>query len=122
MSNLGLGANFDVGSQIGPVDLADGANTGHRINMQNYEGICFVGYITTGTAAEAPTFAIWALKAKVFAAARAGIETIVLPRRNEKDLIDIPDDVRSRLEIQLVDTIDEALQHTLSPSATAAPA
>ena len=62
------------------------------------------------------------IKAKVFAAARAGIETIVLPRRNEKDLIDIPDDVRSKLEIQLVDTIDEALQHTLSPGTAAAPA
>ena len=56
MSNLGLGADFDVGSVIVPIDLADGANTGHRIHLMNYGAVTFVGYITTGTAAEAPTF------------------------------------------------------------------
>jgi ATP-dependent Lon protease len=60
------------------------------------------------------------IKGKVFAAARAGIETIVMPRRNEKDLVELPEDVRSKLDIQLVDTIDEALAHTLPP--TSAPA
>jgi len=54
------------------------------------------------------------IKGKVFAAARAGVETIVMPRRNEKDLIDVPDDVKSKLEIHLVDTIPEALDFTLS--------
>jgi ATP-dependent Lon protease len=33
------------------------------------------------------------IKGKIFAAARAGIETIVMPRRNEKDLVEIPEDV-----------------------------
>jgi ATP-dependent Lon protease len=61
------------------------------------------------------------IKPKIFAAARAGIETIVMPRRNEKDLVDIPEDVRSELEIQLVDTIDEALRYTLPASSAAAP-
>ena len=56
MSNLGLGADFDIGSVIVPVDLADGLNTGHRIHLQNYGAVTFVGYITTGTAAEATTF------------------------------------------------------------------
>jgi ATP-dependent Lon protease len=54
------------------------------------------------------------IKGKLFAAARAGIETVVIPRRNEKDLVEIPDDVRSLLAIELVDTIDEALALTLS--------
>ncbi len=53
------------------------------------------------------------IKGKVFAAARAGIETVVMPRRNEKDLTEIPDDIRNSLQLQLVDTIDEALTHTL---------
>jgi ATP-dependent Lon protease len=53
---------------------------------------------------------------KVFAAARAGIETVVIPRRNEKDLCDIPEDVRSLLDIKLVDTIDQALHYTLPPA------
>ena len=57
------------------------------------------------------------IKGKVFAAARAGIETVVMPRRNEKDLIEIPEDVRKQVEIRLVDTIDEALGVTLPTSA-----
>jgi ATP-dependent Lon protease len=56
------------------------------------------------------------IKGKVFAAARAGIETVVLPRRNEKDLAEIPEDVRALLDIHLVDTLDEALVHTLTPA------
>ena len=56
------------------------------------------------------------IKGKVFAAARAGIETVVLPRRNEKDLVEIPEDVRALLDIHLVDTLDEALVHTLTPA------
>ena len=58
MSNLGLGADFDVGSQIGPVDLQDGASTGHRIHMMNYGAVTFIGYLGVGTAAEAPTFTL----------------------------------------------------------------
>ncbi|MED5261962.1 MAG: endopeptidase La [Myxococcota bacterium] len=53
------------------------------------------------------------IKGKVFAAARAGITQIVMPRRNEKDLVDIPADVRSEVDIQLVDRIEEALELTL---------
>ena len=58
MSRLGLGASFDIGSQIVPVDLGTAANTGHRIHMENYGGVTFVGYLATGTAAQAPTFTL----------------------------------------------------------------
>jgi len=54
------------------------------------------------------------IKGKLFAASRAGIETVVMPRRNEKDLTEVPDDVKSALNIQLVDTISEALDLTLA--------
>ena len=53
---LGLGSSFDVFTSVVPVDLADGTNTGHRIHMENYGGICFVGYLATGTAAQNPVF------------------------------------------------------------------
>jgi ATP-dependent Lon protease len=53
------------------------------------------------------------IKGKILAAARAGIETIVMPRRNEKDLIDVPEDVIEKLDIHLVTEIDEALRATL---------
>jgi ATP-dependent Lon protease len=53
------------------------------------------------------------IKEKVLAAHRAGIKHIVLPERNSKDIIDIPDTVRAELEIFFVKKIDEALEHTL---------
>ncbi|MFT5696696.1 MAG: ATP-dependent Lon protease, partial [Myxococcota bacterium] len=53
------------------------------------------------------------IKGKILAAARAGIKTVVMPRRNEKDLIDVPADVLEGLEVHLVSDIDEALRATL---------
>jgi len=49
------------------------------------------------------------IKMKVLAAHRAGLSTVILPRRNEKDLEDIPQEVRDRMSIVTVDRIDEAL-------------
>jgi hypothetical protein len=56
MSTKALGRLFDVGSAIVPVDLAAGANTGHRLHLRNYGGVAIVGYLNNGTAAENPTF------------------------------------------------------------------
>jgi ATP-dependent Lon protease len=49
------------------------------------------------------------LKEKVLAARRAGIHSVILPRRNEKDLIDLPESIRSEVTIHLVDRLDEVL-------------
>lgn len=48
------------------------------------------------------------IKMKVLAAHRAGLTKVILPKRNEKDLEDLPDDVRQSMEIVLVEGIDEA--------------
>ena len=53
---------------------------------------------------------IGGVKMKVLAAHRAGLTTVILPRRNERDLEDVPADVRSRMTFVLVDRIDEALK------------
>jgi len=53
------------------------------------------------------------IKAKVLAAARAGVDTVILPRRNEKDLVEVPPEVLEKLDIRLVDTIPEALEIAL---------
>jgi ATP-dependent Lon protease len=53
------------------------------------------------------------IKGKLLAASRAGIDTVVIPRRNEKDLPDVPEEVRERLSIHPVDSIEEALAITL---------
>jgi ATP-dependent Lon protease len=49
----------------------------------------------------------------VLAAARAGIKTIILPRRNEKDLVDVPDEVRAEVEIRSANSIEEVLDLAL---------
>jgi ATP-dependent Lon protease len=53
------------------------------------------------------------IKEKVLAAARAGVKAVILPRRNEKDLADVPKDVRDHLEIILVDHMDQVLARAL---------
>ncbi|HEX9427136.1 MAG TPA: endopeptidase La [Candidatus Polarisedimenticolia bacterium] len=57
--------------------------------------------------------AIGGVKEKVLAAHRLGIRTIILPRDNEKDLADVPDDIQKLLEFRLVDTMDDVLQIAL---------
>jgi ATP-dependent Lon protease len=52
---------------------------------------------------------IGGIKEKVLAAHRAGIRTIILPRRNEADLDDLPEELRQQLEIHPVDRVEEAL-------------
>ncbi|HEX2835182.1 MAG TPA: endopeptidase La [Thermoanaerobaculia bacterium] len=61
------------------------------------------------------------VKDKILAAARAGITKIILPAENERDLEDIPQDVRGRMEFNLVESMDEvmnlALDGTIVPLA-----
>jgi ATP-dependent Lon protease len=52
---------------------------------------------------------IGGVKEKVLGAVRAGIGTIVLPKENAADLDDLPEDVRSSLEVHLVEDLDEVL-------------
>ena len=57
---------------------------------------------------------IGGVKEKVLAAYRYGARTIVLPKENEKDLDEVPEDVRGQLEIRLVETMDEVLEVALA--------
>jgi ATP-dependent Lon protease len=56
------------------------------------------------------------IKDKVLAAARAGIRTVLLPKRNEKDLVDVPAEVRDTLDLHLVESLDEVLAAALEPA------
>ena len=56
---------------------------------------------------------IGGLKEKLLAALRAGIKTVLIPKDNEKDLAEIPDNVRRGLEIVSSDSVDEILRHAL---------
>jgi len=53
------------------------------------------------------------IKEKVLAARRAGIKTVIMPRRNENDLEDIPAEVRAEMQMIFVDTVDEVLDNVL---------
>jgi ATP-dependent Lon protease len=55
------------------------------------------------------------IKMKVLAAHRAGLSTVILPKRNEKDLDELPEEVRETMEIVLVEQIDEVLDLALRP-------
>lgn len=56
---------------------------------------------------------IGGLKEKLLAAHRGGIKKVLIPKENEKDLKDIPETISRRLEIVLVDHMDEVLPHAL---------
>jgi len=53
------------------------------------------------------------IKEKMLAARRAGIRRVILPKANEKDLKEVPEEVRSEMTFVLVDTIDEVLAGAL---------
>ena len=56
---------------------------------------------------------IGGLNEKLVAARRAGVRTVLLPRGNEKDLVEVPEEVRADLEFVIVETMDQVLEHAL---------
>ncbi|NUQ84761.1 MAG: endopeptidase La [Anaerolineales bacterium] len=58
---------------------------------------------------------IGGVKEKVLAAHRIGLRTVILPRRNEQDLDDVPDEIKKSMKFILVDTVDEVIRYALEP-------
>ena len=65
---------------------------------------------------------IGGVKEKVLAAHRAGLRTVILPRRNEKDLSDVPDEVRRQIQFVFADRVEDVLNAALEPPAPKTPA
>jgi ATP-dependent Lon protease len=61
---------------------------------------------------------IGGLKEKLLAALRGGVKTVLIPKDNEKDLADIPDNVKKGMEIIPVSSADEVLAHALTRKLT----
>ncbi|MDX6393502.1 MAG: ATP-dependent Lon protease [Streptosporangiaceae bacterium] len=59
---------------------------------------------------------IGGVKQKLLAAHRAGITTVLIPKRNEPDLEDVPENVRAALEIHPVSDVREVLELALEPA------
>ena len=62
---------------------------------------------------------IGGVKEKLLAAHRFGIDTIILPKDNEKDLPEVPEEVRNAMTINLVETIDEVIALALEEPVSA---
>ena len=56
---------------------------------------------------------IGGLKSKILAAHLSGAKTVILPRKNEKDLRDIPEEIRKQTKLVLVDSMDQVLDAAL---------
>ncbi len=61
------------------------------------------------------------IKEKTLAALRAGIRTVLLPARNRKDLVDIPEGAREKLAFVWLETVDDALAAALGPGGARRP-
>src|SRR3954468_17359204 len=58
--------------------------------------------------------AIGGLKEKLLAAMRSGVKTVLIPEENEKDLAEIPENVKSAMELIPVNTMDEVVAKALT--------
>jgi ATP-dependent Lon protease len=65
---------------------------------------------------------IGGLKEKTLAAKRAGIKQVIVPKRNEKDLPEIPDEVKQTLKFHFVENVDQVLDVALGPVRRRSPA
>ncbi|MGD1992610.1 MAG: endopeptidase La [Anaerolineae bacterium] len=86
--------------------------TGHTVRPD----VAMTGEITL----RGQVLPVGGIKEKVLAAHRAGLKTVILPRRNEKDLEDVPEDVRESLNFVLVERVDEVFETALDSDSRAA--
>jgi len=60
---------------------------------------------------------IGGLKEKSLAAYRAGVETLIVPKENQKDMVEIPDEIKRKLKFVFVETMDRVLEEALDKKA-----
>ena len=65
---------------------------------------------------------IGGVKEKVLGALRAGITTIILPKENEADLEDVPEEARAKLKFHFAETLEDVLRLALVPESKSADA
>jgi ATP-dependent Lon protease len=56
------------------------------------------------------------IKMKILAAHRAGLTRVMIPKRNQRDIVEIPDEVRRAIRIELVDKVDQVLERVFGDS------
>jgi len=88
--------------------------TGRRVR----QSVAMTGEITL----RGKVLPVGGIREKVLAAYRAGIRTVLLPRRNEADLEDVAEEVRREMRFVPLDTVDQVLSEALEEKAEYAPA
>ncbi|MCK6516904.1 endopeptidase La [Myxococcota bacterium] len=80
---------------------------------QVYESLAMTGEATL----RGRVLPVGGIKSKVLAAHRRGVKTVILPKRNEADLEELPPEVRSSMRFVLVEHMSEVLSEALGPAA-----
>ena len=89
------------------------AMASHALGRPVAPGVAMTGEITL----RGKVLPVGGIKEKVLAAHRAGLATVILPRRNEGDLEDVPEEVRRALHFVFVESVDEVLAEALGITA-----
>ncbi|MCX6124114.1 MAG: endopeptidase La [Proteobacteria bacterium] len=87
--------------------------TGIRVNQK----LAMTGEITL----RGSVTAVGGIKEKVLAAHRSGVEVLILPKRNERDYLEVPEEVRSHLKVHFVEHVSEVIEVALGMTNTFAP-
>jgi ATP-dependent Lon protease len=95
------GPSAGISIALAMVSALTGVPTRHQVAM--------TGELTL----RGSVIAVGGIIEKALAARRAGLETVLLPRANEKDLPELPEDVRESLEFVLVDSMEQVLERAL---------
>jgi ATP-dependent Lon protease len=85
--------------------------TGRRVRQD----VAMTGEITL----RGQVLPIGGIKEKVLAASRAGITTVIMPERNQRDLDDIPDVVRNKMHFVFAERVEQVIDAALEPAAAA---
>jgi ATP-dependent Lon protease len=83
------------------------AFTGRKVRKE----VCMTGEITL----RGRVLPVGGIKEKVLAAHRAGLKTVVLPKKNDKDLVDVPKAAKQELKFVFVEHMDQVLAEALLP-------
>lgn len=78
-------------------------------NRPTRSNVAMTGELTLG----GQVLPVGGIKDKMLAAHRIGVDTVILPKKNEKDLVDLPDEIREQMTFILVDHMDTVLENAL---------
>ena len=111
------GVPMAIKDALDPSDLPTTGGTKPLQGIPVRQDLAMTGEITL----RGKVLPVGGLKHKLLAAYRAGLTTVLVPKDNERDLDELPDEVRETLDIQPVESMDEVLRLALEGEIAPAP-